>query len=270
LLSRFRPDPAVDQTPGAASVRPDAQPFHAVGGPVGVLLCHGFTGSPQSMRPWAEFLAAQGYTVSLPRLPGHGTRWQELNRTQWQDWYACVDAELTTLRESCRTVFVMGLSMGGTLALRLAEQRGDDVAALVLVNPAVCTDDKAITYLLPALYRWVPSFPGIANDIARPGVSEDGYTRSPLRAAYSMTRMWIEVGQNLNKITCPLLLFRSDVDHVVDPTSARLILAEVRSGDLTERRLTRSYHVATLDYDAEDIFAGSVAFIQRQVASADA
>src|ERR1700685_394618 len=68
-----------------------AEPCEAAGGPVGVLLCHGFTGSPQALRPWAEYLADQGLTVSLPRLPGHGTTWQDLARTGWRDWFAEVD-----------------------------------------------------------------------------------------------------------------------------------------------------------------------------------
>src|SRR3712207_6381224 len=100
---------------------PGAEPFAAEGGSVGVLLCHGFTGSPRSMRPWGEYLGAAGLTVALPRLPGHGTTWQELGRTRWEDWYAEVDRELADLRRRCASVFVMGLSMGGTLALRLAE-----------------------------------------------------------------------------------------------------------------------------------------------------
>ena len=87
---------------------------------MGVLLCHGFTGSPQTLRPWAEYLAQQGLTVSLPRLPGHGTTWPDLGRTGWQDWYGEVDRAFGTLAGRCEQTFVFGLSMGGCLALRLA------------------------------------------------------------------------------------------------------------------------------------------------------
>ena len=93
---------------------PGAEPYDHAGGPVGVLLCHGFTGSPQSLRPWAEYLSEQGLTVSLPRLPGHGTSWQDLARTGWQDWYAEVDVAFGALgRRWCEQIFVFGLSMGG-------------------------------------------------------------------------------------------------------------------------------------------------------------
>ena len=117
-------------------VLPGAEPFRHEGGEVGVLLCHGFTGSPQSLRPWAEYLAERGLTVSLPLLPGHGTRWEDMRLTGWQDWYAEVDRELRALRERCAQVFVFGLSMGGALALRLAAKHGDAISGLVLVNPA--------------------------------------------------------------------------------------------------------------------------------------
>ena len=114
-------------------VMPGAEPFFHSGGSTGVLLCHGFTGNPSSLRPWADFLAAAGLTVSLPRLPGHGTTWQEMAGTRWEDWYAEIDRAYEELRGRTGEIFVMGLSMGATLALRLAELRGDGVAGLVLV-----------------------------------------------------------------------------------------------------------------------------------------
>jgi carboxylesterase len=108
---------------------------------VGVLLSHGFTGSPKSMRPFGEHLAAEGYGVAVPRLPGHGTTWQEMNKTAWPDWYAVLDNELERLRKEHDQVFLVGLSMGGCLVLRLAEEHGGDVSGLVLINPSVRTDD---------------------------------------------------------------------------------------------------------------------------------
>lgn len=265
LMGRMRPRrrPADQPRVDDALIASDALPYRSEGGEVGVLLCHGFTGSPRSLRAWAEHLAEAGYSVSLPRLPGHGTSWQDLNETTWTDWYAEVDRSLTGLRERCSTTFVFALSMGGALALRLAEQRPDDVAGLVLVNPSVATADPAYTYALPWL-RWiVRSVKPIASDIAKPGIDEGGYPRSPLHAAYSLTRLWADVRANLSSVTAPLLLFASDVDHVVDHTSAPLILRQVRSSILLRRRLRRSWHVATMDWDAEEIFTSSVAFVER-------
>jgi carboxylesterase len=245
----------------AMPVLPGAEPFAADGGPVGALLCHGFTGSPQSLRPWAEHLAAEGLTVELPRLPGHGTSWREMNLTRWEDWYATVDRALRGLTQRCDQVFVMGLSMGGTLALRLAEQRGGDVSGLVLVNPSLLTTRLA-RHALPVARHLVPALAGVAGDIKRPGVTELAYDRVPLKAAYSLSRLWLDTRANLDRVTQPVLLFRSAVDHVVEPDSCALLNRAV-SGEVREVVLHDSYHVATLDNDAPAIFAGSVEFVRR-------
>ncbi|MFJ6213905.1 alpha/beta hydrolase [Streptomyces sp. NPDC092296] len=241
---------------------PGAEPFHHQGGPVGALLCHGFTGSPQSLRPWADRLAAEGLTVSLPLLPGHGTRWQDMQITRWEDWYAEVDRELRALTASCAQVFVCGLSMGGALALRLAARHGAAVSGLVLVNPSVRSDSPA-TALLPVLRHLVPSVAGVANDIAAPGSTEIGYDRTPLHAAWSLSRLWRTVQAELPQVSQPLLLFRSPQDHVVSPANARLLLGRISSTDVEERLCERSFHVATLDHDAEAVFEGSLDFIRR-------
>jgi len=118
-------------------VLPGAEPFFHSGGATGALLCHGFTGSPATLRPWAEYLAAAGLTVSLPRLPGHGTTWQEMSRTRWEDWHAEIERAFAELQGHTSEIFAMGISMGACLALRLAAQHGPEVAGLVLVNPSV-------------------------------------------------------------------------------------------------------------------------------------
>jgi carboxylesterase len=247
-------------------VQAHAQPFAADGGPVGVLLSHGFTGSPASMRPWGEFLAAHGYAVRVPRLPGHGTTWQELNRTRWHDWYAEAESALDELVHRCDQVVVAGLSMGGCLALRLAEQRTRDVTAVVLVNPAVASENRQLR-AVPLLKWLVASRPGIGNDIKKPGVDEHCYSRVPLKALHAMMRMWAVTREDLPKVTQPLLVFRSAEDHVVEPLSDRIITARVSSRDLAEHILDDSYHVATLDHDAPAIFEESLKFIGRVTAS---
>ena len=244
-----------------SSVLPGAEPFDHSGGPVGVLLCHGFTGSPQTLRGWADYLAAQGLTVSLPRLPGHGTTWQDLARTGSDDWFAEVDASFGKLASRCEQVFVFGLSMGGCLALRVAETRGAAVRGLVLVNPSLAPDTK-LFLLAPVLKRVIRSLPGIASDISKPGAHELGYDRVPVRAAATLPKLWSETVRNLSQVTQPVLVYRSTVDHVVGPASMRALLAGLPKDLLTVRECADSYHVATLDNDAEAIFEGSVAFIQ--------
>jgi carboxylesterase len=239
-------------------VLPGAEPYSSDAGRTGALVLHGFTGCPQSMRPWAEHLAAAGLTVRLPLLPGHGTSVQDMMRTGWDDWYAAADAAYRDLRTLCDEVFVMGLSMGGTLALRLTELH-DDVAGLVLVNASVISLDRRLA-LLPVLKRIVPTLPGIASDIKREGVTEQAYDRTPLRPLASLRTAWGVVRGDLGRVSCPARHYRSRVDHVVEPRSGELLRAGVRG--LEEIVLEDSYHVATLDNDADRIFSGSVEFVR--------
>ena len=244
-----------------SSSLPGTEPFEHTGGPVGVLLCHGFTGSPQTLRPWAEYLAQQGFTVSLPRLPGHGTTWQDLGRTGWQDWYGEVDRAFGALAGRCEQTFVFGLSMGGCLALRLAEVHGGAVSGLVVVNPSLAADTKL--FLLAPVLKHVPlSLPGIASDIKKPGGREVGYDRVPVRAAATLPRLWGVTTRHLGDVTQPVLIYRSTVDHVVGPASMRVLLNGLAASQVTVRECPDSYHVATLDNDAGAIFEGSVAFVR--------
>lgn len=249
------------------SVAPGAEPFAHDAGPVGVLLSHGFTGSPASMVRWGRDLADRGYTVRVPRLPGHGTTWQEMNRTTWHDWYGALETELDVLRGRCEQVVVAGLSMGGCLALRVAEQRADDVTAVVLVNPAVGSRDPRLK-VVPFLKHIVPSTAAIGGDIKKPGVSEGAYDRTPLRALHSMTQLWADVGENLGRVKAPVLFFRSPEDHVVDDSTLALVRDRVRPDLLTVVELPESYHVATLDHDAPTIHERTAAFIAEHTGGA--
>ncbi len=250
---------------------PGAEPFEADGGPVGVLLCHGFTGSPQTLRPWAEYLAGAGLTVSLPRLPGHGTSWRDLARTGWRDWYAEAEAAFAALAGRCEQVFVFGLSMGGSLALRLAETRGPAgsgparLRGLVLVNPSLAPDTRLLR-LAPLLRHLPLSVPGIASDIKKPGARELGYDRVPVRAAATLPELWRLVARDLGGVSQPVLVYRSATDHVVGPASLRVLLAGLPEGAVTVRECPDSYHVAPLDNDAQAIFEGSLRFVREHAA----
>ncbi len=243
------------------SVLPGAEPFRHQGGPTAVLLCHGFTGCPQSLRPWAEHLAAAGLTVSLPRLPGHGTTWQEMARTRWEDWYAEVDRALADLRGRADEIFVMGLSMGACLALRLAELHGTAISGLVLVNPSVTADTK-LFLLAPVLKLVVPSLKGVGSDIKKPGVTELAYDRTPVKAAATLPGLWKVTKRDLGQVSAPVLVFKSTEDHVVGPGSLAVLRERLPAGLLEVRDCPDSYHVATLDNDAESIFAGSLDFVR--------
>jgi carboxylesterase len=242
-----------------------ARPELTGGRPIGVLLVHGFTGSPASMKPWGRALSERGYAVEVPLLPGHGTRWQDLNKVTWTQWYDEASRAFDGLQTTCDKVVVGGLSMGGAVALRLAEDRGDAVAGVVLVNPFLSSTRKELV-VLPVLKHVVPSMGGVVNDIKRPGQDEVGYRRLPLKGLAQVVAMWKVAVPDLGRVTQPLLYFRSTVDHVIDPSSSPTVLQGVGSADTEERLLENSYHVATLDNDADRIFEESAGFVARVTA----
>jgi len=230
----------------------------------GLLLCHGFTGSPQSMRPWAEDHASRGWAVDLPLLPGHATTEEELAATSWRDWYGSVrEAALALSREHGR-IAVGGLSMGGALALALAEdpQLRGRIAAVVAVNPGMTLPAAAgAADLIAPVLR---TLPGIGSDIARDGVHEEAYARMPVRAVGQLHRLFRRTRRGLGAVEVPLLLATSRVDHTVPPTDSDIVAAGVR-GPVERLSLTRSHHLATLDHDAEMLFDASARFLEQHV-----
>ena len=246
---------------------PDHSPFSspATGdaGRIGVVLSHGFTGSPHGLRAWAQSLADAGFAVRMPLLPGHGTSWQDLARTRWSQWHGALDDAYLDLDSRCDHVFVAGLSMGGALALRIAATR--PVAGVIVVNPGLVIDDPRAP-LAGILKLVLKSTPAIANDILKPGMDEGAYSRTPVAAAHELNKMFKDTIRLLPRITAPVRVFRSTVDHVVSDTSIAALRRGLTNTPLTLTSLENSYHVATLDNDAEEIFRGSADFIRAVVA----
>lgn len=248
-----------------------SDPYLAEGGRTGVLLLHGFTGSPASIRPWAEFLAEAGYSISLPRLPGHGTDWREMNETTWQDWYGAAEAALLALSTNVDRLFIAGFSMGGALSVRLTERHPDLVTGLILLNPALL-DPHGFMRRVSALRFFKATLRPTSSDIAKPNPPIHGYRETPLTALHSLSQLIRDIRPRLSQIEQPILLFRSIQDHVVSAASSEFILHEAKSVDKKVVLLENSYHVATLDYDAEIINQESLAFIKRfeQITKVDA
>jgi esterase/lipase len=258
--------PSPDVMPGA---EPFAFPGSGADGRTGVLLVHGFTGTPMSMRPWGEHLAASGFTVRCPLLPGHGTSWQDANTSRHDQWTTTVEDAFDQLAAECDRVFVAGLSMGGTLAVRFAEVRPTDLAGLILVNPALLTQ-RLDAKLLPLLARLTPSWAPIASDIKKPGVTELAYPKLPTRAMIQLRQLWAATRADLPRVTAPTIVFHSAEDHVVEPINSRVLLDGISSEDTIEVVLRDSYHVATLDNDAPAIFAGSVDWMRERTPAPEA
>ena len=242
-----------------APVLPGAEPYSATGDARGALVLHGFTGNPQSMRGLALALADAGLTVEMPLLPGHGTEVADLVPTRWEDWSGAADAAYLDLAARCDSVVVVGLSMGGMLAVWLAEHH-PEVAALALVNPMVTAPDAdAVGFVQAMIDNGDELAPGVGSDIAMEGALESAYPELPLRAALSLFAGAAEVESGLGSVTCPVLVFTSTQDHVVDPRSSAL-LVERAKGPVEQVVLDRSYHVATLDYDKVERVTRTVEF----------
>lgn len=246
---------------------PYSSPFKGEGPRIGVVLSHGFTGSPHGLRTWAHAFAAAGFAVRMPLLPGHGTSWQELARTTWQQWHAALDDAYLELDAECDYVFAAGLSMGGALALRIAATR--PVAGVVLVNPGLVIDDPRAP-LAGILKLVMKSTPAIANDILKEGMDEGAYPRTPVAAAHELNKMFKDTIRILPRVTAPVQVYRSTVDHVVSDSSIVALRRGLTHAPLELVRLENSYHVATMDNDADRIFAGSVDFIRSVVSTAGA
>lgn len=228
---------------------------------IGVLLIHGFTGSPAGMRPWAEYLNNLGYTVRTPLLPGHGTRPEDLNLVKWQEWPAKVEAELTILLQSCEKVFICGLSMGGGTTLNVAARYSRQLAGIILVNPMIHV--KFVPHQLAwIISRFQKLRDSVGDDIKKPGVTEHGYDHLPAVGVYQLLKMLSYTRKRLHDVTVPVQLFHSVEDHTLPVTNTEIILKEIGSRDKQRIELINSYHVATLDYDAEIIFENSRVFIE--------
>jgi carboxylesterase len=235
------------------------EPWSAAGGANGVLVLHGFTGNPQSMRPLAEALAAAGFTVELPLLPGHGTSVEDMVPTRWDDWSGAAEAHFQALAARCDHVMVAGLSMGGTLTCWLAE-RHRHLAGIALVNPLVHAPDAEFRAGIQGLLdAGTETIDGIGSDIKKEGSVEAAYPGTPLAAVLSLFGGADAVEAGLAEVHCPVLLLSSRDDHVVEPVSGDVVAAGV-SGPVERIWLEDSYHVATLDNDAPRIEAAVVGF----------
>ncbi|MDN4527419.1 alpha/beta hydrolase [Fictibacillus fluitans] len=238
----------------------EGEPFCFEGSQVGILVIHGFTGSTQSMRPLGEAYAEKGYTVCGPRLKGHGTHYEDMEQTTYQDWIASVEEGYAWLKERCDTIFVTGLSMGGTLTLYLAEKY-PDIKGIIPINAAV-----DIPNMEEMSNAEEPRFlDAIGSDIKNPGVNELSYERTPLKSVKEILKLMDQVKSGLHRITCPAFIFVSEIDHVVPPLNSQLILEQISSEEKTLQYMADSYHVATLDNDQGMIIEKTLAFVEKQL-----
>ncbi len=243
---------------------PGAEPLsHEGKGNVGALVLHGFTGNPGSMRGLAEACVAAGFHVEMPQLAGHGTVIDDMVPTRWADWTRDVEAAYQRLAVRASRIVVLGLSMGGSLTL-WAGTRHREVRGLVCINPATLPQSPEVLDMLKAMVDGGQEvMDGIGSDIADPDTHESAYPGTPLAALHSFQLDGlVPLSKQYGSLVMPLLLFTSVQDHVVDPGNSDALASEY-GGTVERVMLERSYHVATQDYDKDEIFVRSVEFVHK-------
>lgn len=241
-------------------VIPGAEEFYFQGGSIGCLLVHGFTGSPSEMRLLGEYLAQKGYTVHGVRLEGHGTSPEDMLRTDFEQWYKSVEQGWQRLRGTCEKVFVIGLSMGGILALYLASNH--PVSGVVSMCAPIYINNSKLFFL--PLYRLFRTYETRKRKILPVDPAYNiSYDRMPLKCVASLLELINLVKPRLPEVSAPVLIIQSKVEHTVKPESAEFLYHKLTGTQAKELLwLYASGHIITLDNEREMVFAKIKAFLQ--------
>lgn len=246
----------------------DPGAFAFDGGDVGVLLLHGLTGAPTEMRGLGEHLRGLGHTVDAPLLPGHGTHHKDLEKATRHQWIEAARTSLRALRKRKRTVFVVGQSMGGLVALSLAADLDDDgapVGGVVALAPALMVNRLALfTHLAPVLpLRFFPKYEERNPDLVDVSQLKEvwSYSHTPLQTVREVLAFQHDVKALLPRVKHPLLVMQGKKDKTVRPVSARAVVDGVGSADKELVWLEKTAHIVSVDGERHDVFARAAAFI---------
>ena len=246
------------------TILPGAGAYWFEGNDVGCLLIHGFTGTPQNVRPLADYLARRGLAVSAPRMPGHGTTVADLDGTGPEDWLAAAEQALADLRERCSTVFVAGISMGGTITLELARRHPELPGIVVMAAPVLPLEALDPVVKDPNRPASIPapwaSVGVLTEDV---GVGGIAYLEMPLGALERGMGLMTRVRESLSEMTVPTLLVYGDADQVVDKANGPFVLQNIGSTDKRLLPLADSSHEVTLDVDRERVMIEVYDFIRE-------
>ncbi|MBY0147137.1 carboxylesterase [Neobacillus niacini] len=240
-------------------VLPGAESFFFKGNEIGILISHGFVGTPQSVSYLGEYLASEGFTVYGVRLSGHGTHYEDMERCSYQDWIKSIEDGFNFLQQYCRDIFVIGQSMGGTLTLNLS-QKYKDIKGIMLINAAINSIPPMERYKNKHIPRFVQEG---EPDIKAKNVHEIAYLKAPVRSIHQLFALMSETKDKLLEVACPVLAFRSEEDHVVPPENTNYILSSIQSEIKEVVPLYNSYHVASMDNDKELIAEQCSLFINK-------
>lgn len=233
-------------------------PFDFRGGKTGVLLIHGFTGTPSEMRPIGKYLSEKGYTVKAPLLAGHGTSPEDMMRTGMKDWIKSAGDAYFELKRQCEDVYVTGHSMGGILALHLAS-RLPVKGVISMCAPIMVRDRKA------ALSRFVTPFIKFTAHRPHPEHIEPylaGYKKTPIKCVPELLKLIRMVRKELSEIQAPALILQAEQDQTVRPESANYIFRNIGSRQKQIKWYPNSGHILPVDHDQDQVFADVADFMK--------
>lgn len=228
---------------------------------IGLLLIHGFTGTTSSLKVIADYFSKYSYHIELPRLTGHGTSPEDLNNVSYNDWISDVENAFFKLKKRASYIFPVGLSMGGVLALILAE-RYSEIKGIVLINHACVFKDIRL-WFVPILKHFMKFAKGVAGDVKNPEVKEIAYDKTHVWGVHELLKLIRVMKKDLKKVTQPILILKSKDDHVIPRESVSYVYERIQSVKKRVEWLTNSYHVATIDYDKDIIIEKIENFIKE-------
>lgn len=246
---------------------PTAEPFFIPGGSVGCLLVHGFTGTPKEMRMLGISLSEETYTILAPRLAGHATQVKDITRSSWEDWVSSVEDGLNLLKGCTDKQVVMGLSMGGVLAL-IAAARFDLAGVVSFSTPCSLPGDPRARFL-PLLKYFIRQVPKGKPDWRNLEASKDhtDYPYYPTHAIVELKEL-IEVMQSeLSNIKIPAFFVQSRQDHGIPARSMDQLFSSISSTDKSKLWVENSGHVVIREPERELIFAEVKKFVKRITAN---
>lgn len=244
-----------------------SMPFFFKEGNTGALLIHGFTGTPNEMKCIGEFLAKNGITSMGILLPGHGTDVKDLLKVKWQNWDNAVTESLEKLKEICDRIFLIGLSMGGTLALHHGINPDDKIKGIVIMNTPVFKLGNYFVKLVPILKYIIKYAKKKGKSVKDVLVEQNimGYNKHPLHGVAELLKLMKHVRKELNLIKVPVLIMHSKLDPTVSWKNAENIYKNISSIDKEIIYFHNSYHVLTMDNDKDEAFKKTLNFIKKWI-----
>ena len=238
----------------------EGTPFFLEGGPVGILLVHGFTATTAEVRPLAKVLHSKGYTVAGPLLPGHFSHPRDLNRVRWQDWVSEVEEMYLKMTTRCRDVILGGESTGAILSIYLASVYKEP-KALLLYAPALKL--KLSSLDLALLHIFAPIIPWFSKKDTDSNLLWQGYQVNPLKGVIQLIQLQSQVHAILPMITQPVLIVQGSLDNTVHSSVPEYILDHINAEIKEQYWMEKSSHCVLLDSEFDQVVATTLKFLDR-------